>query len=131
MTMRTARRLSGIGAFRHGDLDPRADTRGRLDRELGANQPGPFLDDSRPRAALVELRQREPPFEGKAASVVLDDELAASGVRRQADEHLSGAAVLPHVDERLAGDADELDGLLARDGDAGARADEPRADPGF
>src|SRR6185436_13885607 len=91
------------------ELESRTDPRRRIDGELGSGNSRALLDNRGSDAALFQLACGEPPFEIEPLTVVLDDQRAGLAGVGQTDQDVPGAAVLPHVDQRLLDDAGEFE----------------------
>src|SRR5512133_1222026 len=91
------------------ELESRTDPRRRIDGELGSGNARALLDDRGSDAALFQLACGEPPFEIEPLTVVLDDQRAGLTGVCQTDQDVTGAAMLPDVDERLLDNACEFE----------------------
>src|SRR3989442_166324 len=102
-----------------------------FDRQLAAEPPDALFDDRWTFLRVFEIVLRQPSGEGKAASVVIDGQDAASVDGGKADEHIASAAVLAHVHERFLHDARDLAAGLRRQRNPIELGHELRGNPGF
>src|SRR4051812_15789415 len=103
-----ARERLPFAPARQPHLDAGAASRIGLNGEARADRTHALLDDHRAFARDVELRLLEASREPEPAAVVVDVEPPVIAVRARADDDVSRAAVLPHVDERFAHDPNQL-----------------------
>src|SRR6267142_3858106 len=128
--MRTRRGCSGMGSGIQGQLEARADAGRRIDGKLRARDARAFLDDGRTDAPLLHLARREAPLELEPLPVVFDDQRAGVIGVGQPDQHVSRAAVLADVDERLLDDPRQFERGRCGQRDGTTIADEARRDAG-
>src|SRR5262245_26663566 len=113
-----------MNAVAECELESRTNSWCRIDGELGSGNTRALLDNRGSDAPFFQLARREPPFEVKTLTVILDDQRAGVVVVGQTDQHVAGAAMLADVDQCLLDDARKFQRGGGRKGNRSAGPDE-------
>src|SRR5688572_22264711 len=123
--------VDGMGGYGEGNLEPGPTAWVRLHGQLAAEQPDTLLDHYRALVRLLLVHRRQTPGKREPSAVVVDRQTAHALADGQAYDDVAGAAVFPHVDERLLDDPRDFPARARREIDPIERGDESRRDPGL